>query len=244
MKLLLYNVCYCMGVGKGYKDYVLKNRRIKLDPEVLDQIACFIKQQDPDIVCLVETDSGSIRCRHVDQAEYIKEKLGFYSIASFCKYGDSLLSSMPYFKHLGNSVLFKHKFGKVKKHNLKSGSKKLMIEVQISGLVIYLVHLSLSTGARKQQLMEITTIINKNKGPKLVLGDFNTFKGDHELSQFMENTGLLIARHNLKTFPSWKPKKCLDHVLHSKDVNVGKISVPKVNLSDHLPIIVDFKTKR
>ena len=75
MRLLLYNVCYCMGVGDGYKDYVICNKNIALDPKALNKIANFIKKQSPHVVGLVEVDTGSIRSQRIDQAEYIKENL-------------------------------------------------------------------------------------------------------------------------------------------------------------------------
>jgi endonuclease/exonuclease/phosphatase family metal-dependent hydrolase len=245
MKLLLYNVCYCMGVGNGYKDYISCNKNIVLNPKALNKIANFIKKQKPNIVGLVEVDMGSIRSHHIDQSEHIKNKLGFNYIASFCKYGNSKLGKLPYFKHMANSIISKNKFSKVNEHYFKYGKKKLVIEVEIdSRFVLYLVHLSLTRKSREKQIKELAKIVSKNKKPKIVLGDFNTFKGDQELIEFMRLTGMNLAEHNLETFPAWDPKKCLDHVLYSKNIKINKIHSPIVNYSDHLPIIVDFNCKR
>ena len=68
--------------------------------------------------------------------------------------------------------------------------------------------------------------------------------GDKELNKFMMTTGMVLAKHNLNTFPAWKPKKCLDHVLYSKNIKINKLFAPIVKYSDHLPIIVDFSVNR
>ncbi len=231
-----------MGVGNGYKDYVKCNRKIALNKKYLDNIADFLKSKRPDIVCLVEADSGSIRSHDLNQAEYIKNKLGFKSLANYCKYGKkSLLSKLPYFRHLGNAVLSRYPFIKIIEHDLKKGVKKVVIEVTVNDcLTLYLVHLPLIRYARKRQLRQIAHIVEYSHHPKLVLGDFNTAKGDPELDAFLDSTNMKLSSHNLKTFPSWKPKKCLDHVLYSDNIKIKKVSVPKINFSDHLPIIIDF----
>ena len=235
-----------MGVGDGYKDYVICNKNIALDPKALNKIANFIKKQSPHVVGLVEVDTGSIRSQRIDQAEYIKEKLKFNSIASFCKYGKkSRISKLPYFRHLANSILSKSEFTKVTEHDFKTGKKKLVIEVEVDNkLAIYLVHLSLGKKARTNQIKELAKIVSKNNKPKIVLGDFNTFKGDDELVNFMKKTNMGLVKHDLETFPSWKPNRCLDHILHSESIKINKTSAPKVKFSDHLPIIVDFSVKK
>lgn len=44
----------------------------------LDRITDFIKSQDPDVVGLVEVDTGSIRTQKINQAEKIGQALGHY----------------------------------------------------------------------------------------------------------------------------------------------------------------------
>jgi len=234
-----------MGVGKGIKDYVTQNAHIHLRKQALENISQFIKKQSPDIVCLVEVDDGSFRAGKIDQAEFIKETLDFKSMACFCKYGKkSPLSKLPYFHHLCNSVMSKYDFSSIKEHFLKKGNKKLVLEVEIDcgkdKLSLFLVHLALGKRARTKQIKEIAQFVSKNKNPKIVLGDFNTLKGEQEINLFVEETDLMVAQHKGKTFPSWKPKKSLDYVLFSKEIKIKKTTVPKVKLSDHLPIIVDF----
>ena len=76
MRLLLYNIRYAVGGGASMHmplpgaGYVLGNQN------VLPEITRFIKSVDPDIVGLIEVDTGSIRSRMVNQAEKIASDLG------------------------------------------------------------------------------------------------------------------------------------------------------------------------
>ena len=59
---------------------------------------------------------------------------------------------------------------------------------------------------------------------------------------------LLLAASNMKnadqdvqpSYPSHKPKRHLDFILHSPQIKVNKFWMPQVQLSDHLPLILDF----
>ncbi len=76
MRLLLYNIRYAVGGGASMHvplpgaGYVLGNQT------VLPEITRFIKSIDPDVVGLIEVDTGSIRSRKVNQAESIAADLG------------------------------------------------------------------------------------------------------------------------------------------------------------------------
>ena len=76
MRLLLYNIRYGVGAGASMHmplpgaGYILGNQN------VLPDIVTFIKSADPDIVGLIEVDSGSIRSRKINQAEAIAAELG------------------------------------------------------------------------------------------------------------------------------------------------------------------------
>ena len=75
MRLLQYNIRYAVGGGASMHvplpgaGYVLGNKT------VLPDITDFIKSVDPDIVGLIEVDTGSIRSRKINQAEKIAADL-------------------------------------------------------------------------------------------------------------------------------------------------------------------------
>ena len=43
------------------------------------------------------------------------------------------------------------------------------------------------------------------------------------------------------SFPSRNPKRHLDFILHSPKIKINRFEMPRVQLSDHLPLVVDFE---
>jgi endonuclease/exonuclease/phosphatase family metal-dependent hydrolase len=77
------------------------------------------------------------------------------------------------------------------------------------------------------------------------MGDFNLLEGVKELNLFLQATGLKnpCADKHILTFPSWKPKRQLDFILHSNNIVVNNIEAEEVIFSDHLPLICDIDVK-
>ena len=45
--------------------------------------------------------------------------------------------------------------------------------------------------------------------------------------------------HGMNTFPSWRPRRNIDHILVTPTVEVAKAEVLNYPLSDHLPISME-----
>ena len=107
---------------------------------------------------------------------------------------------------------------------------------------MFLVHLALSFRVRHHQLSDLYEVVKNTKKPHIVAGDFNALIwGDREIDLFMAATGLTRAGGgNTPTFPSWQPRRNLDFVLHSPDIDVTGFFMPRVLYSDHLPLVCDF----
>jgi endonuclease/exonuclease/phosphatase family metal-dependent hydrolase len=103
------------------------------------------------------------------------------------------------------------------------------------------VHLSLKFRHRQYQLRYLYDLVRKTRKPVIVAGDFNTYWGDHELYLFTQAAGLTSANlHGLPSYPSRSPRKELDFILHSGQIEVNRFAIPDVHFSDHLPLICDF----
>lgn len=244
MRLLLYNIRYGLGLGPAMHlplpgaGYLLGNRGN------LDRITEFIKSQDPDIVGLVEVDSGSIRSRRVNQAETIARALGHYS-AYQCKYGSSSLNKrLPIVRKQGNAFLAAPRVHGEHFHYFEKGIKRLIIELELEDCSVFLVHLSLKYRHRHAQLHHLHDLVIESKKPVIVAGDFNTFWGQHEIYLFMRAAGLQSANvRGLPSYPSTAPRKELDFVLYGAGITVTDFFIPKVRFSDHLPLICDFEVQ-
>ena len=244
MRLLLYNIRYGIGAGSGMRlampgaGYVLGNR------QNLERITDFIKQQDPDVVGLVEVDTGSIRSQRVNQAHAIAKALGHYSVYQ-SKYGeDSLNQYLPIVRKQGNAFLAAPRVHGEWFHYFDKGIKRLTIELELENCSIFLVHLSLKYRHRQEQMHALHDLVVNSRKPVIIAGDFNTFWGGHEMYLFMKAAGLRSANEQrLPSYPSRSPRKELDFVLYGKGINVLDFKIPSIQLSDHLPLVCDFEVE-
>ena len=241
MRLLLYNIRYATGTGAAFHLPVPGAGYLRSNPRVLTGITRFIKDRDPDIVGLVEVDTGSIRTGHVNQARVIAESLGHYSIYQ-CKYGtDSLNTFVPIVNKQANAFLAAPRVEGERFHYFDTGIKRLIIELELDDLCVFLVHLSLKFRHRAAQLRQVFDLVRRATKPVIVAGDFNTFWGEHEMALFMEASGLRSAnRDRLPSYPARKPRLELDFILYSRGIEVDAFEVPAVNFSDHRPLVCDF----
>ncbi|MFA6292397.1 MAG: endonuclease/exonuclease/phosphatase family protein [Victivallales bacterium] len=242
MRVMVYNIAYGTGAPKSYYHHITTAPRyMRTSHTHLDKIMKFIEEADPDVLGLVEVDTGSYRTKFVNQVEKIACYLNHHHQSSVKYKHNFLAKTLPIFRNQANAVLTKDKMPQGKFHYFTRGMKRLIIEVNIGGLRFFLVHLALKKEVRKIQLAHLAKLA-KGRTPVIIAGDFNTFSGAHEIEEFQEKLGLINPNTDaLPTFPSWKPKKQLDFILCSKYLKIKNFEIPKVNFSDHLPLILDFK---
>ena len=244
MRLLLYNIRYAVGGGASMHmpipgaGYVLGNAN------VLPEITRFIKSVDPDIVGLIEVDTGSIRSRMVNQAESIAADLGM-NTSYETKYGSKSINQvLPIVRKQGNAFMAAPRVHGEKFHYFDTGIKRLIIEFEMQEYSVFLVHLSLKYRHRHLQLRKLYDLIEETEKPVIVAGDFNTFWGENEIYLFMKAAGLRSANaEGLPTYPSRAPRKELDWVLYQDGINVTGFQIPDVRHSDHLPLVCDFEVE-
>jgi len=109
--------------------------------------------------------------------------------------------------------------------------------------VLVLAHLSLSRKARCFQMEYLSRLIREYRHV-ILMGDLNCSPGSRELSRFLRETDLCMPYSDLFTYPSWNPKKHLDHMLVSPGIKIGSVKVLNYPLSDHLPITMDVSLPR
>jgi endonuclease/exonuclease/phosphatase family metal-dependent hydrolase len=127
-------------------------------------------------------------------------------------------------------------------HYFDTGIKRLIIELEMEKVAVFLVHLSLKYRHRHLQLRKLYDLIEVTEKPVIVMGDFNTFWGEDEIYLFMKAAGLRSANtERLPSYPSRAPRKELDFILYQDGIRVSNFEIPDVRLSDHLPLICDFE---
>ena len=207
----------------------------------LARITTFMRDLEPDLIGLVEVDHGSYRTGGKSQVESLAESLGHYHSHAI-KYGQkSFWRHVPIVKQQGNAFLARDRIRNETFHFFERGMKRLVIELELEHLVVYLAHLSLGARTRHHQLDALYDLVKRTERPCMVAGDFNMLWGEREIDMFLAATGLKNANtKRLPTYPSKNPHRHLDFVLHSDEIKIREFQVPLVTFSDHLPVVVDF----
>jgi endonuclease/exonuclease/phosphatase family metal-dependent hydrolase len=243
MKLMIYNIAYGTGapgtmlenIGTGY-------RYLRASAHHLELLTSFIRSENPDIVGLLEVDTGSYRTAAINQVESIASGLNHYHQSSVKYAGGSFGRKVPILRKQANAVLTRNPVDQNVFHFFDMGFKRLVIEVEYGGISLFLVHPSLRKRIRQNQLLMLAKLIG-DKRCVIVAGDFNALSGNHELREFCDVLGLKSANTaGLPTFPSWRPRKELDFILYSDDITLKEFSIPDARFSDHLPLIVELET--
>ncbi len=244
LRLLVYNIRYATGTGPAFHLPLPGAGYLRSNRKVLSGITEFIRAEKADVVGLIEVDTGSIRTGMVNQAEYIASELGHYSTFQ-CKYGaGSVNNLMPIVRKQANAFLSAPHVHGERFHYFDTGIKRLIIELELEDVCVFLVHLSLKFRHRQYQLRSLHDLIVESKKPVIVAGDFNTFWGAHEIYLFMRAAGLRSANSaGLPSFPARVPRAELDFILVSEGIEVTDFRIPDVRFSDHRPLVCDFHVR-
>lgn len=101
----------------------------------------------------------------------------------------------------------------------------------------------LDTESRIIQSTMINNFLEKEKGKKILCGDFNLSINTKSLEMLEKNMVNLIKKYNIQTtrneyFPG--EDKFADYTFVSPNVKVKNFEVPNSDASDHLPMILEF----
>jgi len=238
MRFVLYNIRYGTGGGKLHTPW---SGYLKRNGKTLEQIGDFMHELNPDVAGLVEVDSGSYRTTRGNQAQFLARRLGQHHVYRSKYAENSLTSRIPVLSHQGNAFVVRDSGHKEVFHYFDHGMKKLVIELEMGGVSFFLIHLALGSRLRHRQLGDLYDLLQMVKKPHIVAGDFNALWGEQEIRLFQGATGLKNAHvSNSPSYPSWKPTRHLDFILHSPEIQIDRCWMPNVQFSDHLPIVCDF----
>lgn len=256
MKILTCNAGYLLGYQNvlwGYAPPPITSvfGNTTVERRALEHLASVIERERPDIVSLLEVDQGSHRTVTNGQFRTIRrtlERRGLsYDGDVANKYGtDGVVSSLPFFSQLGNAVLARTEHSTTT-HYLSAGRKRLVLEVELAtGLVLFMVHLSLGARSRSRQLAQLADLVTARADGRdvVVTGDFNTFGQSEELATFADRSGLEL-RVPGETIPKrplddlFVDSRSLDLFLCSPALEVERCDVLDEQVSDHRPIVLE-----
>jgi endonuclease/exonuclease/phosphatase family metal-dependent hydrolase len=238
LRLLSYNIQ--AGIrSNGYPAYLIHSWK-HLVPHGerllnLRRIAALLGNYD--LVALQEVDGGSLRTSFVDQTAYLA------SAAGFPFWGHQVNRNLGAFARHSNGVLSRIPTRAIERHRLPGipgrGAMVVRFDQRLDGLVLCVLHLALGRRARMQQLDFVGELLAGE--PRLVvMGDLNCGCGAEEIQRLTRRLDLISPDALANTFPSWRPKRRLDHILLSSGIRFENPKVLDYPLSDHLPVAVDL----
>lgn len=240
IKLLSYNVQGGI-YSRKYSDYVINSWKHVLPHSErlvnLTRIAQLIQQFD--VVGVQEVDAGSLRSANVDQIQYLARQ------AAFPYWYRQINRDLGPFAQHSTGLLSRLRPSQITEHRLPGlpGRGAVVAEIPLADggiLAIGIVHLALGWRARKRQLVYLAELAESH--PLLVLmGDFNCGSNSRSLRAMIRRTGMRGLDRTLKTFPSWRPRHNLDHILVSAPLSILEARVIDYPLSDHLPLSMTLR---
>ncbi|QXH46623.1 endonuclease/exonuclease/phosphatase family protein [Pseudomonas xanthosomatis] len=192
---------------------------------------------DFDLVALQEADGGSLRSGYVNQVEHLAQ------LGSFPYWYQQLNRNLGRFAQHSNGVLSRLKPQHLEDHPLPGPAGRGAILVRFGegedALIVVVMHLALGAKTRSRQLAYIRELIGGYRH-QVLMGDMNTHATDLIEHSPLRDLGL-IAPQVEATFPSWRPQRCLDHILLSPSLTLERVEVLAQPISDHLPVAVEIR---
>ncbi len=239
LRLLSFNIQVGMETER-LRHYVTRSwRHVLPHPDVqdsLDRIARLVR--DYDIVALQEADSGSLRTRNINQIRYLAENAGFphWDAQVNRDFGRIAQHSIGVLSRVRPVDITEHRLP-----GLIPGRGVLAVRFGASDnpLLLVVTHLALGPRTRRQQLAYIRDLIREYEHV-IVMGDTNCSVDELLAGEGLGGTGLRAPGEVLNTYPSWQPRRDLDHILVSRSLHMEHAEVVDEALSDHLPIALEI----
>lgn len=192
---------------------------------------------DFDLVALQEVDGGSMRSGYINQVEHLAQ------LGAFPYWYQQLNRNLGRFAQHSNGVLSRLKPTHLEDHPLPGPAGRGAILVRFGegedALIVVMMHLALGAKTRAMQLSYIRELIGGYRH-QVLMGDMNTHANDLLETSPLRDLGL-IAPQVEATFPSWRPQRCLDHILLSPSLTLERVEVLAQPISDHLPVAVEIR---
>ena len=237
LKLLSYNIQAAAGI-RYYHGYFTDGWRYLLphgeQRRNLHAIADLSAQHD--IIGLQETDAGSFRSANLNQSRYIADSAGLaYSYnQTNRRLGRWAQHSLGFLSRFCSMEITEIRLpGKIPGR----GAVVMRFGGEAHPLIVINVHLALGKQSRRQQLDFLGTFASIYEHV-ILMGDFNCAENSPELQSFCDEFGFISPTGKINTYPSWRPKRSIDHILLSDSLRVTDFDVIGIDVSDHLPVSV------
>ncbi len=230
----------------------------------------YIQEQSKtvDVFCFQEILKGGVGKTHRDEVrsgfEDISKILSDYT-GYFSEYGEG-----GYYNESSDSLNFKYGVACFVRTSLKQSfvggitlydlerkwsdysgkfAAGASMAVKVEDYVIENVHgmwqesIKTDTEAKIEQSKKILELANKADGKKVICGDFNMLPDTKSIQMLADEYVDLIKEYKIEnTRSSLYPKELRhsDYAFADKSITVNSFLVPDLDISDHLPLLLDF----
>jgi endonuclease/exonuclease/phosphatase family metal-dependent hydrolase len=219
--------------------HVFTTQRVQL--RSLGLVRQRLAELKPDLSCFAEIDKGSLTNGFFDQVGALAEA-HHTTVRIDNKYSaDRRFRRLSVSRGKSNAFLASRPLTYVARY-LSAGKKRLVYDIQISGVRILMAHLSLRYHVRCLQMGELARWVAESDAPTVVIGDFNLFRGAGELRPLLADGRLVHANaHSGPTFRLGPYRAALDICLLSRDLRDRcKVAILDQPYSDHQMIQLDI----
>ncbi|BAW79923.1 endonuclease/exonuclease/phosphatase [Candidatus Nitrosoglobus terrae] len=193
---------------------------------------------DFDIVGLQEADIGSLRTGFINQAGLLAK------LCNFPHWHQQVTRRFGNIAQQSNALLSRVQPNYIRTYRLPGlipgrGAILAHFGNPNNPLIVIIMHLALGRRSRIQQLALISKLIYRYPYV-VVMGDLNCQPNSPELSALLRETGLKLSAVKTATYPSWRPKRHIDHILVSPSLEVTQTYTLEYAISDHLPVAAEI----
>ncbi|MEV7862373.1 endonuclease/exonuclease/phosphatase family protein [Streptomyces hirsutus] len=225
----------------------------------LDRTARALRDLDADVVGLQEVDvHWGDRSDFVDEARALAGKLGMrvffapiYDLDPAAEGGER--------RQYGVAVLSRYPVTEAENHEITRlstrtpdpvpapmpGFAEVTVNVRGAQVHVYSTHLDhrADPSVREAQVADMLDVLAADRGPKILVGDFNAEATAPELASLWQRLRD-AAPGSGGTYPAVDPVKRIDLVAVSPDITVAGAEAVATEASDHRPVVTDLRIRR
>lgn len=207
-----------------------RQRRLGMIAEVLSRF---------DLVGLQEVDGGSFRSSQINQVRYLADTAGFPH------HYQQLNRNLGRLGQHSNGLLSRLRPSRITEHSLPGtlpgrGAIHACFGDGPDALHLIVVHLSLGQRTQRRQLDYLSELVSPLHHV-VVMGDLNCTPERLQAHGRFCDALPLDPAPPVPSYPSWRPRRALDHILLSSSLQANKIEVLDHLFSDHLPVAIDIQ---
>lgn len=206
-----------------------------------------LRQLDADVICLQEAETGTAHAGGRDQAADIAQQLGmrYFAAGSSLPQGGEQRMAILFKKGLDSTAILDAETGRIygvtATIRWQDRSIRIVSVHLTSSYRTEFAHVMKTSVARNREATDLAGRLADWAGDFIIAGDFNSTPGLPAYNRIAERATRSTSGE--PTYPSNEPSLSIDHVFHSKELELQHAQVVHSPASDHLPTLVILRLK-